>query len=67
VSTSGEIALETAVAIRFLNGGIAIVERVPARPKIILPTFSQAHRDRSAIEQILRKYAISERFEPLCF
>lgn len=35
---SGEIALDTSVAIRFLNGEVAITERVLALPEIILPT-----------------------------
>ncbi|KZL50567.1 twitching motility protein PilT [Nodularia spumigena CENA596] len=34
---SGEIALDTSVAIRFLNGDAAIIERVLALPEIILP------------------------------
>jgi tRNA(fMet)-specific endonuclease VapC len=35
---SGEIALDTSVAIRFLNGEVAITARVLALPEIILPT-----------------------------
>lgn len=35
---SGEIALDTSVAIRFLNGDTAITARVLALPEIILPT-----------------------------
>ncbi len=35
---SGEIALDTSVVVRFLNGDGAIVERVLALPEIILPT-----------------------------
>ncbi len=34
---SGEIALDTSVAVRFLNGDTAIVGRVLALPEIILP------------------------------
>jgi tRNA(fMet)-specific endonuclease VapC len=34
---SGEFALDTSVAIRFLNGDVAITERVLALPEIILP------------------------------
>ncbi|MBW4671800.1 MAG: type II toxin-antitoxin system VapC family toxin [Cyanomargarita calcarea GSE-NOS-MK-12-04C] len=34
---SGEIALDTSVAVRFLNGDVAIAERVLALPEIILP------------------------------
>lgn len=34
---SGEIALDTSVAVRFLNGDAAVVERVLALPEIILP------------------------------
>jgi tRNA(fMet)-specific endonuclease VapC len=34
---SGEIALDTSVAIRFLNGDAAITERVLALPEIVLP------------------------------
>ena len=35
---NGEIALDTSVTIRFLNGEVAITERVLALPEIILPT-----------------------------
>jgi len=35
---SGEIALDTSVAIRFLNGDVIITERVLALPEIVLPT-----------------------------
>ncbi len=34
---SGEIALDTSVAVRFLNGDIVITERVLALPEIVLP------------------------------
>jgi tRNA(fMet)-specific endonuclease VapC len=34
---SGEIALDTSVAVRFLNGDSAIVSRVLALPEVILP------------------------------
>ena len=34
---SGEIALDTSAAIRFLNGEITITERVLALPEIVLP------------------------------
>lgn len=34
---SGEIALDTSVAIRFLNGDTAITERVLVIPEIVLP------------------------------
>jgi tRNA(fMet)-specific endonuclease VapC len=34
---SGEIALDTSVAIRFLNGHTTIAERVLALPEIVLP------------------------------
>jgi len=34
---SGEIALDTSIAIRFLNGDRAITERVLSLPEIILP------------------------------
>lgn len=34
---SGEIALDTSVAVRFLNGDAAIVERVLALPEVVLP------------------------------
>ena len=34
---SGEIALDTSVAVRFLNGDTAIIERVLALPEVILP------------------------------
>jgi len=35
---SGEIALDTSVAIRFLNGNTTITKRVLELPEIILPT-----------------------------
>lgn len=35
---SGEIALDTSVAVRFLNGDAAIVSRVLTLPEVILPT-----------------------------
>ena len=35
---SGEVALDTSVAIRFLNGDTAIVSRVLELPNVILPT-----------------------------
>lgn len=35
---SGEIALDTSVTVRFLNGDAMIAERVLALPEIILPT-----------------------------
>ena len=35
---SGEIALDTSVAVRFLNGDTAIVSRVLALPEVVLPT-----------------------------
>ncbi|MEO1148514.1 MAG: type II toxin-antitoxin system VapC family toxin [Cyanobacteria bacterium J06638_22] len=35
---NGEIALDTSIAIRFLNGDATIVERVLALPRISLPT-----------------------------
>lgn len=35
---SGEIALDTSVAIRFLNGDAAITKRLLALPEIVLPT-----------------------------
>ncbi len=35
---SGEIALDTSVAVRFLNGDVAVTERVLALPEIVLPT-----------------------------
>lgn len=35
---SGEIALDSSVAIRFLNGDVTITERVLTLPEIILPT-----------------------------
>lgn len=35
---SGEIALDTSAAIRFLNGDTTITERVLALPEIVLPT-----------------------------
>jgi tRNA(fMet)-specific endonuclease VapC len=35
---SGEIALDTSVAVRFLNGDGAIVSRVLALPEVVLPT-----------------------------
>jgi tRNA(fMet)-specific endonuclease VapC len=34
---SGEIALDTSVAIRFLNGDVGVTERVLVLPEIILP------------------------------
>jgi tRNA(fMet)-specific endonuclease VapC len=34
---SGEIALDTSVAVRFLNGDTAIVARVLALPEVVLP------------------------------
>lgn len=34
---SGEIALDTSVAVRFLNGDVAITEKVLALPEIVLP------------------------------
>lgn len=34
---SGEIALDTSVAVRFLNGDVAVTERVLALPEIVLP------------------------------
>lgn len=34
---SGEVALDTSVAIRFLNGDMKITEKVLALPEIILP------------------------------
>jgi len=34
---SGEIALDTSVAVRFLNGDIAIAQKVLALPEIVLP------------------------------
>jgi len=34
---SGEIALDTSVAVRFLNGDTAIVLRVLALPEVVLP------------------------------
>ena len=34
---SGEIALDTSVAVRFLNGDTVITERVLALPEIVLP------------------------------
>jgi len=34
---SGEIALDTSVAVRFLNGDTAIVSRVLALPEVVLP------------------------------
>lgn len=34
---SGEIALDTSAAIRFLNGDTSITRRVLALPKIVLP------------------------------
>jgi tRNA(fMet)-specific endonuclease VapC len=35
---SGEIALDTSVAVRFLNGDVKITERVLTLPEVILPT-----------------------------
>jgi hypothetical protein len=37
MSMSGEIALDTSVAIRFLNGDVGVTERVLVLPEIILP------------------------------
>lgn len=34
---SGEIALDSSVAVRFLNGDTAIVSRVLALPEVVLP------------------------------
>ena len=34
---SGEIALDTSAAIRFLNGDVTITERILALPEITLP------------------------------
>ncbi len=34
---SGEIALDTSVAIRFLNGDTAVTERVMSIPEVVLP------------------------------
>jgi tRNA(fMet)-specific endonuclease VapC len=34
---SGEIALDTSVAVRFLNGDMALVSRVLALPEVMLP------------------------------
>jgi tRNA(fMet)-specific endonuclease VapC len=34
---SGEIALDTSVAVRFLNGDTAIVARVLGLPEVVLP------------------------------
>ncbi len=34
---NGKVALDTSVAIRFLNGDVAIVEQVLALPEIVLP------------------------------
>ncbi|MBF2028099.1 MAG: type II toxin-antitoxin system VapC family toxin [Oscillatoriales cyanobacterium C42_A2020_001] len=34
---SGEIALDTSVAIRFLNGNATVIERVLTLPEVILP------------------------------
>jgi tRNA(fMet)-specific endonuclease VapC len=34
---SGEIALDTSVAVRFLNGDTAVVTRVLALPDVVLP------------------------------
>lgn len=34
---SGEIALDTSVAVRFLNGDGAVIEKVLALPEIVLP------------------------------
>jgi tRNA(fMet)-specific endonuclease VapC len=33
----GEIGLDTSVAVRFLNGDIAVTERVLAIPEVVLP------------------------------
>ncbi|MEO1208740.1 MAG: type II toxin-antitoxin system VapC family toxin [Cyanobacteria bacterium J06638_20] len=35
---NGEIALDTSIAIRFLNGDATIVERILALPRVSLPT-----------------------------
>ncbi|BAY92618.1 MULTISPECIES: type II toxin-antitoxin system VapC family toxin [unclassified Tolypothrix] len=35
---SGEIALDTSVAVRFLNGDRVVVSRVLALPEVVLPT-----------------------------
>ncbi|MBE9014029.1 type II toxin-antitoxin system VapC family toxin [Pseudanabaenaceae cyanobacterium LEGE 13415] len=35
---SGKIALDTSVAIRFLNGDAAVTSRVLALPEVVLPT-----------------------------
>jgi len=34
---SGEIALDTSVAVRFLNGDTALVSRILALPEVVLP------------------------------
>ena len=34
---SGEIALDTSAAVRFLNGDVIITQRVLALPEVILP------------------------------
>lgn len=34
---SGEIALDTSVAVRFLNGDATVIEKVLALPEIVLP------------------------------
>ncbi len=34
---SGEVALDTSIVIRFLNGDVAITERVLTLPEIVLP------------------------------
>ncbi|WP_202895461.1 hypothetical protein [Iningainema tapete] len=34
---SGEIALDTSTAVRFLNGDVTIIERVLVLPEVILP------------------------------
>ncbi len=35
---SGDVALDTSVAIRFLNGDSAVIDRVFTLPEILLPT-----------------------------
>jgi tRNA(fMet)-specific endonuclease VapC len=34
---SGEIALDTSVTVRFLNGDVASIARVLALPEVVLP------------------------------
>ena len=53
---SGEIALDTSVAVRFLNGDTAIIERVLTLPEVILPLVV-------AGECLLLQYKIGEQFE----